>query len=402
MIRRLETFLKYGNIFCGIEHCSQNGQTIIYTTILKKHKGELQIKSQFNETSIEKLSTKISKHQHASIIINDENVLTKSLDSNKHEPLNLVYEAFPNINIDEFYYEIVSQDSIHFISICRKQRVTELISEYANFNINITRISLGDLAIESLSNFFNVDYIYTSNSKISFYNQTIVTIEKTKNDSEEFYDINGIQSNNYYILSISGALNSVLNHFKPQHNLQPLIQSLHKNYIESRFFKEFLKFSGIFVLSILLINFFVFNHYFERVNLLKEETQIHQTTKQNIQALKEDVDRLQKKADDMLKISSSRSSFYINKIVQKSPDFILLTELNYHPLEKRIKASQPIEINENTILISGESSNNESFSSWINELESLEWIQKIEILNFSNVSASQSEFSLKIYLKDEN
>ncbi|MCR8667499.1 hypothetical protein NO995_07395 [Aestuariibaculum sp. M13] len=402
MIRKLETYLKYGNIFCGIEHSSQNGQNIIYATILKKHKSELQIKSQFNATSIEKLSTKVSNHQHASIIINNENVLTKRLNNNKHEPLNLVYEAFPNINIDEFYYEIVSQDSNHFISICRKQHVAGLISEYANFNINITRISLGNLAIESLSNFINADYIYTSNSKISCYNQTIVTIEKTKNDSEEFYDINGIQSNSNYILSISGALNSVLNHFKPQHNLQPLIQSLHKNYVESRFFKEFLKFSGVFILSILLINFFVFNHYFERVNLLKEETQIHQTTKQNIQALQEDVGRLQKKADDMLKISSSRSSFYINKIVQKSPDFILLTELNYHPLEKRIKASQPIEINENTILISGESSNNESFPLWINELEKLEWIQKIEILNFSNVSSSQSEFSLKIYLKHEN
>lgn len=158
----------------------------------------------------------------------------------------------------------------------------------------------------------------------------------------------------------------------------------------------------MFILSLLLINFLVFNHYFNEVNSLQQTSMLNQSTKQKIMELNVDVNKTQKMADDMLKSNSSKSSFYTNSIIQGLPNSIILSGLIYQPLLKSIKPGQSVETNINTIIISGESNNSEQFSKWIGDLEAIEWIKKVEISNYEDVSKSLSNFNLKINIRDDN
>ena len=44
-------------------------------------------------------------------------LLSKQIKTKQLEEDQLVYKAFPNINLNDFYYEIVTQNTSHFISI---------------------------------------------------------------------------------------------------------------------------------------------------------------------------------------------------------------------------------------------------------------------------------------------
>lgn len=402
MLNKLKTYLEYGNRFCGIEHTVQSGKDVIHVTVLKKSKNTLDIGNTFKETFLEDIFTKLPKKKPVFLIINNEHVLTKHIESKQNELAKLVYSTFPNINLEEFLYEAITQGNNHFIAICRRTYIEELIVKYKENNCFVINLSLGNNIISSTLPFLSSNLIVSSNANLILENGYVKSIEKSEVENSINYDINGLQINNKQLLSFSAALDGVLNKFNPQSNFEALKQTLKKDFKQTRFYSQFLKFGLIFILGILLINFFVFNHYFNTVNALQQTSQINQTTKQKILELNEIVSKSQKMVDDMLKSSTSKSSFYVNTIIQGLPNSVLLSELNYRPILKRIKAEQPINTDNNTIFISGESNNSEQFSKWIADLESTNWIKAVEIQNYEDESKSLSNFSLKLTIANDN
>src|SRR5690606_135980 len=186
-----------------------------------------------------------------------------------------------------------------------------------------------------------------------------------------------------------------------QTNLLKEKQQLNDTFKQTRFFNVFLKFGGLFVLGLLLINFFFFNHYFNKVNELNQLSEINQSTKAQILKLDETVSKKQKMVDDLLRSSGSKSSFYSNAIMQSLPNTILLSEFNYQPLVKRIKEGEDIVLEEHSIIVSGQSNESTSFSNWIAQLETEDWIKKIDIIDYGVVDSNTSGFKIKIFLVDE-
>jgi hypothetical protein len=108
-----------------------------------------------------------------------------------------------------------------------------------------------------------------------------------------------------------------------------------------------------------------------------------------------------KLANDILKGSASKSSLYVSEIIALMPNTMLLSSLNYQPLMQRIKNKKPIILQENTIVLSGKSYQNELFTAWINSLNNLTWVHNVAILKYSDQNSKASEFSIKLNLKDE-
>jgi len=400
MLERVNKHILYGSRFCGIEHTSINSLAAITVTILKQSKKELNLESTFQVDSIDEIVEKISKNQHAILIINDDNVLSKTIESQQQDTLKVVYLAFPNINLEDFYFEVLSQKEKHFISLCRKDYVQNIIENYTKQKLFIVDVSLGNNLIGNLSDFLNKNQIYSSNAQIQIENNQIIQIEKDSVHSEN-YDINGLTVSNEYVLSFSGALKTVLKNGNTKTNFTVEKERLFKNYKQIRFFNQFLKIGGLFILGLLLVNFFFFNHYFNKVNELKQISVINQSTKNQIVKLNETVSKKQKMVDDLLKSNESKSSFYSNTIIHSLPKSILLSEFNYQPLSKRVKADKPIELEQNSITISGKSNDSKAFSSWISQLEQENWIDKVNIIDYGNSSSNSSDFKIKIVLDDE-
>ena len=401
MLNDITTYLQFRNRYCGIEHTSKKGLDKLYITLLKKIKKQVDVESHFEESSIKGMSEKLPKNQHAVLIINNQNVLTKKVESDQIEKLKLVYKAFPNINPEDFYYEVLQQKTIHFVSICRKLYIGELLEEYGDNGIPIIDIVLGNQLVSGVSNFISSKSIYTSNARISIEDNSITNIENIGEFESKEFNINGLKVTSNYLLSLSAVLRVILNSYTPNTNFDAHKILLENDYKQSRFFNLFVKFALIFLLGLLMTNFFFFNHYFNGINSLQQTAQINQTTKHKVLLLDESVTKTQKMVDDMLQSSSSKSSFYTNTIIHGLPNSILLSEFNYQPLLKRIKPEQSIESNSDTILISGTSTNSELFSSWIANLEINSWVNKVEILSYQDISRLNSNFSIKLKVVNE-
>lgn len=402
MLKNIKSHLLYGKRFCGIEHTTKNGNNAVYVSVLKQSKKELNIESSFEVKTTEGVSSKLPKNQHIVLAINNDKVLSKSIESEQLEAQKLVYKAFPNINLEDFYFEVLSQKNTHFIGLCRKDYVNGLIELYSKQKLSIIDVSLGNNLIGTISSFITKDNIYSSNSKIQLENNQVVQIEKDSVQAEN-YDINGLTVSNDLLLSFSGALQPVLKSNITKNNFSIEKENLHNNYKHSRFFNQFLRIASLFILGLLLINFFVFNHYFNKVNQLKQVSEINQSTKTKIIKLNATVSKKQKMVDDLLKSNGSKSSFYSNSVINSLPKSILLSEFNYQPLLKRIKAEKDIELEENSISVSGVSNDSEIFSTWISNLERENWVNKVDINDYGTSSSQSSEFKIKIkiILNDE-
>src|SRR5690606_9911263 len=104
---------------------------------------------------------------------------------------------------------------------------------------------------------------------------------------KQTYDINGLKVSDKKLLSLSGALQTVLSNTNPQTNFQTVTNDFKTQFFQQRFFTVFLKSGLVFILGLLLVNFLFFNHYFNKVKELQQVSQINQESKSDMVTLNE-------------------------------------------------------------------------------------------------------------------
>ncbi|MDG5490647.1 hypothetical protein [Psychroserpens sp. SPM9] len=399
---KLISYLTYGNRFYSIEQSQANGDVVCYGIELKKTKNQVDVEKCFQFDSLQEASKYIPKGKPAFLVVNNDQVITKKIESRETDPLKLVHHVFANLKIDEFYYEVLQQDNIHFVSICRKTYVDELFEQYKSKNISVINFSLGNLMIASIAHFISEDHIHSSNAIISKADDQIIDIQPQKEIQEVNYNCNETTLAHNELLTFSSALSLITKTKVTTSVFSKSENHLLKDFKEKRFFTKFMKIGLSFLFVLLLGNFFLFNNYYDKVSELKVTAQVLNSSKSKVFQLNKKVQKTQKMVEDVLKSNASKSSYYADAIITSLPDQILLSELNYQPLLKKIKAQKPIHNDTNAIIVSGASSESILVSQWISELEALKWIKHIEIISFDDTFKSSSEFSFKIYIDDDS
>lgn len=403
MKERLLTYLYYNNEYYGVELISKGGQAYFYGLGLKQQKKEVNIIKTFEADAINLLQDHIPKQRAINLVVNTDAVLTKTIETPKviNDNLQLVHSAFPNIDSNAFYYEILRQDMHCFISICRKDYLEDLITSLQSLKLNIINITLGHSVVSTLNQSISQNELLSNNSLLTFNNGQLLTVKTIELSKFETYTINGLELNNTHLLSASAALQILLKNSFLDSNINDKTRALTDDFIQDRIFSQALKVGMVSVLTILLINFFLFNHYYSGVNTLRETSQLITTSKAQILQLNAKVTKTEKMIHDVLKSGASKSSFFASDLIHDMPETILLSALNYHPLLKRIKADKPILADTNIIILSGASSDRQLFSTWISSLEAKSWVTHVEIISYEDTSKTKALFSLKLTMHHE-
>ncbi|MEP2239657.1 MAG: hypothetical protein ABJI22_14915, partial [Maribacter sp.] len=322
--------------------------------------------------------------------------LTKHLNnSNTSLEAALVNEAFPNIDIKTFYWEIIQKSKKSIISISRKEFVDSILIKLSQSKITPFQISLGVSSIEEIIQYTDVEFLHLNSQNLKLDNGEIIEIQSDTINQEVFYEINELKLSNFNLL-IFGQILSYLNGSKRFTNFSDQNQNLENQLINERIFNSIGKFALAFFGIILLVNFIFYNHYFSKTNELKSSLLAGDSQKENLIKLENIVKNKQDKINTISNSSNSKSTFYLDNIAQSVPHTILLRTIDYQPLIKNIQKDKPITFSENFILISGLSNDNNEFSRWIEKLEKNEWIKSIETLDYDFVSDNSSDFSIEI------
>lgn len=391
---RLDTLL-LGNQFVGIELFSLNGEEAIAQVFVQKKKGELYIENKEMRGDYDHFKIKAEKGNPVFLTINNSQIIQKEIEGVENNDSKLLYKAFPNLKVDDFLYEIWRIETSTVVCICRKNYIEELLKKFGEREISISGITLGVCGISSIKDFVVESKINTNNQSLYFENDTLI-LNPIENNIVKTYDINGLDVENTYLLSFTSVLQNLLNSNKTTGTIKIFNTELFSNFKQNSFFRKGLKLMVYSLLVLLLVNFFFFNYYFKKANESSTTIVANKSLIEEIKSTKERVKNKEEKLGSNSGYSGVKNSFLINEIVKNIPNSVLLSELTYHPIEKKVKENEKIVFQNDIILISGTTNNPKELTLWFENLEKLNWIKESTILHFGKNEENQTIFTLKL------
>ncbi|MFT5893058.1 MAG: hypothetical protein ACI9Y7_003177 [Dokdonia sp.] len=406
MLDSLTRNIIYGHTYCSLEHTGTDIQPIITILICKKHKGELDVVDIANASAIKDVRASHTKLKYAHLVINNNQVLLKTIE-NTHSlsDVVLVNQTFPNIDLDAFYHEIIRSKEKAYVYICRKAYVDQLIKNYEEASIFIIHWSLGSTPMVSLLPFLKeASQIQTPITIAELEDGEIVAIHPTEVGSyqEEYYDIEGIKVAGTYINGLGAIVKTVggVDENRISNNFETKEKEQQSYFQQHRFFAIGLPLAVGVLFAIFLVNFLFYSHYYDEVAVLQEIGNTNTLQKKLLVKKDSIVNQKQKLFEDVIASASSSASYFIDEIIQEMPETILLEGLQYHPLQKKIRKNKAVEIKENTIVITGETSENSDLSSWISSLENLEFTDSVSLsIENSEKKGKNIRFSIALLIK---
>lgn len=393
----MTTFL-LGKQFIGVEHFTLNNEEKVALLLVENKKEGLVIDKKdrvnYNGKIAEKWDVKLPFY----LIINTNQVIQKEVSGIESSDEKLLHKAFPNTNWDEFYYEIWRLKAKSVIAITRKSYLDTLAKNYENQKISIAGISLGVCSIADIITYTDENQLYTNHQLIlKQEDNQIISISPL--ESALNYNINGLQIENRQLLSFSGILRLIMNSTMNTGSIISYSDILYDNYNQKAFFNKGVKIMVGIVLVILVLNFMFFTHYYKLAEETSETLLVNKSSIEDVTKIKQRIIVKEEKVKNISGKTTSQSSLIINEIANKVPSSILLTELTFNPLQKKVKIEEPIIAQEKTIAISGTTIANEAFTNWVEEIEKLKWVDKVLITHFGKNDANETAFSIKLTLK---
>jgi Tfp pilus assembly protein PilN len=391
------TNILLGKQYIGIEHFSLNSEEKIAVLLVEKKKGELLIIKKDKVSYSEILPEKWDKKLPFFLVVNTNQVIHKEVVGIETSDERLLNKAFPNTNWDEFYFEIWRLKEKSLIAISRKIYINELLFNYKKQGVSIAGISLGVCSISEITKYSDERELFTNNQTVSWSDEATI-VRSNSGDINTTHTINELSIQNCHLLVFSGILRLLLNGTANTGNLINFSQELHENYNQRNFFVKGVKLMVGIVLSILVVNFFFFTHYYKLAQETSENLLLSKSSLEEIIKAKHRIQSKEQKIRNVVATSSSQSSFIINEITKRIPKSVLLSELIYLPLEKKIKIEETIITQEKIISLSGTTIDNVTFTHWIEEIEQLKWIDQVIITRFGKNDLNETEFSIKLIL----
>lgn len=392
----LNTFL-LGRQYIGIEHFTCNNEDKTALLLVEKKKEGLVITKKDRVGYNGKIAEKWDPRLPFFLIINSNQVIQKEVAGIETSDEKLLHKSFPNTDWNEFYYEIWRLKTKSVIAITRKSYINSLLEDYENQKITVAGISLGICAVADIIDYTNETELYTNHQRITIAEDQIITGNSI--ESAFAYTINDLQIENRQLLAFSGILRLILNNPVNTGSIISHSDALYNDYHQKAFFSKGVKIMIGIVLGILLVNFMFFSHYYQLAQESSEILLVNKSSIEDVSRIKQRIIAKEEKVKGIDGRMTSHSSLIINEITNKVPPSILLTELIFNPLEKKIKADEPIMTKDKLISISGTVIANQDFTKWIEEIEKLKWTEKVLITHFGKNEENETTFSINLTLK---
>ena len=407
MINKLKNWkILKGNTAAGV-HVVISGDSAMELSLvlLQKSKSSLNVKNSIKSVAtFEELSKEIPKNTPVYLAVDGKGIMHKKVNiSGDIDEKTALEHILPNASPDDFMVEVnpVSADK-SFVSVARKENISNLVSEMVNAGINVQNVTLGSFTINNILAIIKnlPDEIIINENKIEIKEERIFSIEKSN------------ENNNYYTFKIGSeninqdvivAFASAFSHFTENQTDSSSIQLL-QNRQEEYFFKKLFVVSGwavlIFLFCILLVNFLMFDHYNNKSNDLSVNVNQNKDLLTRLDTL---TSQLKQKETFIKKggfLNPSRTSFYSDRLALLLYDETMLTRIEINPLQKKLKQGDEPLFSYDIIAVEGITTKSTVLNDWIHILKKENWINDVVLINYVNESGSSSaEFELEIKIK---
>ena len=300
----------------------------------------------------------------------------------------------PNIKEEDFYINYTPNANGTWVSIVRKDVVSKILEDKGVSIDNIVDLYLGPTAIQWLTKMSNELPSFVGGSELTYQNNQLQSIRKSSEGHLKNRLIFGADIEFNKHLSFIGALVS----FSKKN-------SFHKNEFwtkntstlkDKKTFQNTLKLTLAILLLVFMGNM-VFNQilngtYNEKAALALKNTDL---VNQSV-ALQEEED-LKKEFIEKLGLEvNPQFAIFSDEIGETVPQSIQLSRLIVNPLKKAIRKKKLIEFKKEIIEIRGFCKSSQVCNEWVQELRTLNWVKKIELVEFKFNKDNIGEFIIEV------
>lgn len=357
--------------------------------ILEVKKGNAVVaKTYYNLKTFSELEGKIPEQTPVALVVNGKGLIHKAIDTISN---NLPSHILPGVNPNDFIFQYFEGFEKPDIAIIRKNTVEKVIAELTQLKIYCTSLSLAFYDISSITAFINhTGDIYTTQYTLGFNDNRIFQYKINSIGEKEILvrpEINiataYVKSN--FIIPYAAAIKLLSAGIKNSSAVQ--LESLTENQKRLTQSSEIKLYSFSFLgilLFLLLLNFFIYSHYFSKNNALLSNNHYSLQQKSKYESLKKSLyDKKEFLANAGWLNNSRMISFYADRIAATVPDSVTLTSLNVYPAISKFSFSKKQwNFQQDTILITGLCSDPSYLDPWIKEMGEIQNVNQARINSY--------------------
>ena len=397
MVKKLLRYLTEGNTFFVLEIFEVQDQPLFCLQKIQLKKGELEVVAVNTATTLEDILPVVEKKKPLLITLNTAQVLKKSQQAaDTDHPEVMVTNAFPNLQLDNFYYQLFTHQGHAVISIAKKAYVDDCLEQFKNLGLPAFRLSLGLGEMTSMVG-LALGAITGSNFELHWQNDPHKVITPLSQLQTGHLALNGLSLQYTQVLGFAQLL-SHLGAGKSISNLSQVNTRLQNELSNTRVFDFGLKATlGCFV-CLLLANFLVFQYYHNKNQELEASLASGQLQDKSVQQLSKRVALKEERLKVLRHSKDSKTSWYLDQLGKSVPNSVSLGSVEFQPLLVPLRSNKPVALHQGSLQISGVTHNKIAFTDWSDTLESQSWVERIEVVGYNYRSNASANFTLNLIL----
>jgi len=340
--------------------------------------------------SIKQIIDTFGKNKAYVIHVLGSGVLTRLINFHPNYKEDIIISG----DTDDFHFTSYKDDSKVAVSFFRKDLIQQILAEIKKSNIHLLRITAGNIPILLKADSTKIKFDYDVFTKQG----EIIDFKKTNEIKEKcFFRDQLISKKELIALCLFENCSDNNPQFFVSEN--DLFEETKNEY---RRFRQF-NFWGIASLStifaVLILNYFYLNQLNSSINELETQLMISNDNLSLLDRLEQEKRRKENLIVSAGVNSSKFLSYYLDKIGLTVPKNIQLSQLDLFPLVGKLKNKNKIEVDKSGILIEGTTKDNVILDNWIEVLDRFEWVESIQLHNYTKHTDQRSDFKISISLQ---
>ncbi len=393
MIKYLSKIIKFNHLYV-ISIIKTDVDEYFNILEITKKGNKIEINKMVSVKTISRLLEIIDIKLPVILLIDGKGVLNKEINLRNEADL----EWQKNIDYNSIYFTSVLGLNSSFISFIRKNIVDESIAKFKSKNIQIIDIYIGAFLTALLQNSINKNVVNSNDLELQFEANKLIGFKKNEVKESTNFTLGNEPISNEYLPQYGALIHFLI---KPIEVTKTQNETLN---IEEIIYKKAFNLFGISMLvgffSMLFLSYILIQYYGSKNADLNADNQDFNKSYQLILDLEKQKESKLTILQESGLLSSKYLSFYGFEIVKSTPIAINLNQINIRPLEAEIKINKKVVFDANTILVNGSTSNEISIDNWLLDLKKMNWVNKLEIISLRKDKNNESQFIIKITLKN--
>lgn len=341
----------------------------------------------FDNAGFDKISSVFSAHEKGipiALNITGPKILVRELNREEKESFD---KQFKN---ESFWIDTLLVGENYLCSVIRTDLLRELTTKLSSPVNRLVNVSLLGFSLSELAPYIE-DYPIQLGSILFQDDKTIKYVDLDETNQS----LLGIDSKD--LISFSAILRAV----NSDNNSQPkYISEGAQEFWEKKKTNKVLKYFGLSILGILLVNYFVFDYYYAKNQQIQQFISLSQPLIDEYAQLSSSFE-LRKEYVQINQLNkASKLSFYADDIARLLPPGITLTTMEVFPVTKQ-KRSGKFQVKDQIIQVNGYLNKGSLFDVWTKALNKCNWVKQVNVHEYDNVTVKNHiVFSISIIINE--